>query len=421
MRGIRLTKAAVDRATRSDKDIFLWDTELKGFGIRIWPSGRKTFVAKYRVGGGRSGLNRRFTIGTYGTLTVEEARKAAKKVLGAASQGTDPAGDRMAKRREMTVEELVQLYTEKGTDHLKERNCRYMLARLKHHVVPLLGRRKITEVRVADVEQFMRDVRDGKTANDIKTGLRGRAIVRGGAGAALKGVRDLSAVFTFAVRQELLTTNPCAPVKKPSDKKRARFLTLEEVQRLGTALQSTEADGANPKAIAIMRLWALTGCRRDEIAGLKWAEIDFGHACFRLAESKTGKSVRPLAGPAIALLQSLARDPLSLFVFPSEEGTTFYQGTKRFWPKVVARANLPGVTPHTLRHTIGSASVSTGETLAMTGALLGHVNASSTSIYAHMQQDPARRAADRVVGPIATALGAHPTNYVVDLPERRKA
>jgi site-specific recombinase XerD len=109
----------------------------------------------------------------------------------------------------------------------------------------------------------------------------------------------------------------------------------------------------------------------------------------------------------------------SPYVFPSDDAPTFYQGTKRFWPQVVKRANLPGVTPHTLRHTIGSAAVSTGETLAMTGALLGHADARSTNLYAHMQQDPARRAADRVVGPIATALGAQAPAKVIELGKRK--
>jgi integrase len=215
--------------------------------------------------------------------------------------------------------------------------------------------------------------------------------------------------------------NPCAPVKKLADGKRDRFLTLEEITRLGDALVAMEAEGANPKAISIMRLWALTGCRRDEIAGLRWSEIDFNHACLRLTGTKTGRSIRPLAGAAITLLHGITREAGTQFVFPSEDGRTFYQGTKRFWPKVVERAGLPGVTPHTLRHTIGSAAVSTGETLAMTGALLGHANARSTSIYAHMQNDPARRAADRVVGPIAAALGATVAAEFVHLKARKSA
>lgn len=168
-----------------------------------------------------------------------------------------------------------------------------------------------------------------------------------------------------------------------------------------------------------MRLWALTGCRRDEVAALKWSEIDFDKSCLRLDDSKTGKSVRPLASAALVILKTQNPRGDCAYVFPSEDGESYYQGTKRYWVKVVKLAKLPGVTPHTLRHTIGSAAVSTGETLAMTGALLGHANQHSTSMYAHMQQDPARRAADRVVAPIATALGLSISADVVDLEAKR--
>lgn len=421
MKRVRLTKKIVDAQAPSTLDRFIWDDEVTGFGLRIRPGGSKTFVAQYRAGGGRSGTSRRYTIGRYGVLTVEQARLEAKRVLAAVTQGSDPSRDRQAKRKEMTVCELIDQFAAKGSDHLKPRNRNWMLARLAHHVVPLLGRKKITDVRVSDVEQFWRDVRDGKTAKDEKTGLRARVIVRGGAGAATRGIRDLSAVYAFAMRQEWVTANPCAPVKKPADKRRTRFLSLEEVQSLGRALDALAEEGASPKAIAIMRLWALTGCRRNEIASLRWSEIDFERGCLRLADSKTGHSVRPLALASILLLEKLPRDEASPFVFPSGDGRTFYQGTKRFWAKVVARADLPGVTPHTLRHTLGSTAVSTGETLAMTGALLGHATPQATNIYAHMQQDPARRAADRVVSPIAEALGLKSGAEVVALREKRSA
>ena len=406
MQSQKLTKRLIDATKPLEAECFLWDSELAGFGLRVRLGGSKTFIAQYRAGGGRTGQSRRFTIGRYGTLTVEEARLEARKVLLAVAHGQDPASSRRTNRREMRISELVEHFGRQGTDNLKERNRRYMLARLKHHVVPLLGRKKISEVRIGDVEQMLRDVKSGRTAKDEKTGPRVRVIVRGGAGAAIKAVRDLSAVYTFAIRQEWVKYNPCAAVKKPPDRRRTRFLSMEEVQRFGSALVQLEADGANPKAIAIMRLWALTGCRRDEIAGLKWLEIDFDRACLVLADSKTGRSIRPLAHAAIAILKSQVKHDGATFVFPSDENAgVFYQGTKRYWVKAVKLAKLPGVTPHTLRHTIGSAAVSTGETLAMTGALLGHASEKATSIYAHMQQDPARRAADRVVGPIATALG----------------
>lgn len=304
----RLTKKLVDSEQARDRDRIIWDSDLIGFGLRIRPGGSKTFIAQYRAGGGRSGMTRRYTVGRYGVVTVDEARSEAKKILAAATQGSDPSKARQAKRREMTVEQLIGQFAAKGTDHLKPRNCKWMLARLRHHVVPLLGRKKISDVRVADIEQFWRDVRDGRTAKDEKVGFRARVIVRGGIGAATRGIRDLSA---FAMRQEWVPANPCAPVKKPADKRRTRFLSLQEVQRLGAALDELEADGASPKAVAIMRLWALTGCRRDEIAALQWSEVDFERGCLRLADSKTGRSVRPLALAAVLLLERLPRDPAS--------------------------------------------------------------------------------------------------------------
>ena len=183
-----------------------------------------------------------------------------------------------------------------------------------------------------------------------------------------------------------------------------RNLALEEVARLGAAFDVLEAEGEKPKAIAITRLCAVTGCRRDEIAGLRWSEIDFERGMLVLADSKAGKSIRPLGASAIAVLKATGRTPDFDIVFPAERGDGHYQGAKRVWPKVIAKAGLPGVTPHTLRHTIGSTAVSTGEALALTGAILGHANPRSTAIYAHVQNDPSRRAADRVTKVIAPAL-----------------
>lgn len=239
----KLTKRLIDATKPNERDCFIWDSELAGFGVRIRPGGAKTFIAQYRAGGGRNGQTRRYTVGRYGVMTVDEARLDARAILLAAAQGHDPAGKRHAKRGEMTVAELATQFAKEGTDHLKERNRRYMLARIKHHVVPLLGQRKISEVRVGDVEQMMRDVKAGKTAKDEKTGIRSRVIVRGGQGAATRAVRDLSSLFAFAIRQELATLNPCSAVKKAPDQRRSRFLTLDEVGRLGAALGSPHATG----------------------------------------------------------------------------------------------------------------------------------------------------------------------------------
>ena len=414
-KGVPLTKTVVDAAEKAGKRYHIWDSEYAGFGLRVEPTGVKTFIAKYRAnGGGRTATQRVVTIGRFGTVTADQARKQAKKILGGAAVGDDPAAEIQAKRREMKMSALIDLYEEKGCviqrgkrqgGPMKARTKSYTLARLRHHVVPLLGHRRASEINAGDIEAFVADVTAGKTASDEKVGPRKRVIVRGGAGAARKVVRDLSAVFSFARRNEIVSRNPCdAAAVRKTDNQNDRFLTLEEVTRLGAALDELEEEGVNLKALNIARLWALTGCRRDEIAGLKWLEVNFEEGLLELDHSKTGKSIRPLAAAALALLKSINRQDGSDFVFPAERGDGHYQGMKGVWSKAIEKAELPGVTPHTLRHTMGSTSISMGEALALTGAILGHANPRSTAIYAHVQVEPSRRAANRVTKKIANAL-----------------
>jgi integrase len=410
-----LTKRVVDASAPRQERYHVWDSDLSGFGLRVEPTGVKTFIAKYRAnGGGRSATQRVLTIGRFGPLTVDQARKLARTKLGSAAAGADPAAELQARRREMTMAALIDLYELEGCvvqrgkrqgQPMKPRTKAYTLARLRHHVVPLLGHRKAPSINAGDIERLVADVTAGKTARDEKIGPRRRIIVRGGAGAARKVVRDLSAVFSFALRSEITQRNPCetAAVRK-TDNQNERFLTLDEVTRLGIALDEMEEAGVNPKSVNIARLWALTGCRRDEIAGLKWSEIDMQEGLLKLADSKNGRSVRPLGGAAIALLKSLDRQEGSDFVFPAERGGRHFQGTKGVWVKAITKARLPGVTPHTLRHTMGSTAISTGEALALTGAILGHANPRSTAIYAHVQNVPSRRAANRVSKKISAAL-----------------
>lgn len=412
---ISLTKRTVDAAHPTDKRYHVWDCELRGFGIRIEPSGVKTFVTKYRVGGGgRNAPQRIQAVGRYGPLTPEAARKKAKAILGSVAAGADPAGDLAARRREMTIAALIDFYEKHGCvvqrgrrigDTMKPLTKAYTLARLRHHVVPLLGNRRAKDVTGGDIERLASDVAAGKTAKNEKVGPRKRIIVKGGPGASRKVIRDLSAVFSFAKRSEIVEKNPCenAAVRK-TDGQKTRFLTLEEVGRLGQALDELEAGGTNAKAINIVRLWALTGCRRNEIAGLKWTEVDLENGLLVFEESKTGHSVRPLGTAAITLLQQIERIQDADYVFPSDNGEGHFQGTKTPWARAIRKASLPGVTPHTLRHTIGSTAISTGEAMALTGAILGHTNPRSTAIYAHIQHEPSRKAANRVSKKIAAAL-----------------
>lgn len=418
MRALRITKATADAAQMKAGRYTIWDSSLPGFGLRVEPTGARVWVVKYRAdGGGRNAAQRLMSLGKYPIVSAPDARAAATKVLAKAQLGADPAGDLKERRRAMTVTQLVDLYEKEGCavqrgirqgEPMKALTKAYTMARLRHHVVPLLGAKRASDVNEGDVEKFVRDVTKGKTAKDEKTGPGKRIIVRGGDGAARKVVRDLSAVFSFAQRRRILSANPVAMASvRKTDNRRERFLTLEEVKRLGDALSELEAEGVNAKAVNICRLWTLTGCRRNEIAGLKWAECDLERGLLIFEDTKTGRSVRPLGGAAVALLVALKKDAAedATFVFPAERGDGFYHGTKGVWPDVRKRAGLPDVTPHTLRHSVGSAAASAGEALLMVGALLGHSNARSTAIYAHIAHDPARLAADRAIGPLATALG----------------
>lgn len=410
-----LTKKIIDSSAPSDKRYDLWDSQVSGFGVRIGTSGVKTFLVRYRAdGGGRNAPRRYVTVGRYGALSVEQARKKAQQLLAAATVGEDPASQRDALRNEMRISGLIDLYEEEGCfiqrgirqgEPMKERTKTYTLGRLRHHVVPLLGTKRVSEVQAGDIERFFRDVASGKSASDTKLGKRRRIVVRGGEGAARKVFRDLSAVFSFAKRRGLVENNPCdKAVVKKTDNRRERFLSIAEIRKLGEALDALEAEGVNRKALDITRLWVLTGCRRQEIAELKWSEIDFERGLLLLADSKTGRSIRPLANAAINLLRGIEKNEESDFVFPADGEEGYFQGTKKIWPKIVKKAGLDGITPHTLRHTMGAIATSSGEALAMTGAILGHANLRSTMIYAHIEMDPSKQAADRIGEQLHAAL-----------------
>jgi integrase len=213
---------------------------------------------------------------------------------------------------------------------------------------------------------------------------------------------------------------PSNPVERAAvrkvDNRKELFLTLDQIASLGATLLAMEEEGVSRKMTNAIRLLALTGCRRNEILGLRWEEVDFQRGLLIFADSKTGKSIRPLGAAAMLILNGIAKEGESPFVFPATDGDGFYVGGKRFWPGVRQRAKLPPETTfHTLRHSIGSLSASSGESLLITGAVLGHANPRSTAIYAHVSQDPAKRAADSVSETVHAAMSGRPKAEVVQL------
>jgi integrase len=402
----RLSLSVVNGAKPKEKDYFLWDADLKGFGLKVCAGGRKSYVCKYRVGTGRGAPTRRMTIGAHGSpWTPDAARKEAAKILGQVAQGADPAKVKQADKAVLTVSELCDQYLEAGTGTKKASTLATDRGRIERHIKPLLGHRRITDVTRADVSQFMQDVAAGKTATDEKTGKRGRAIVTGGKGTATRTVGLLGGIFSFAVEAAWLKENPVRGVKRYRDRRNERFLAAGELTRLGEALAAAEARGENPFALAIIRLLILTGARKGEIERLKWEEVDRQFQYLRLGDSKTGQKLIVLNAAARAILDRVPRNALSGFVFPATKSRGWYQGTPKVWRKIRVSANLQNVRLHDLRHSYASVAISRGKSLSLIGALLGHNSSSTTMRYAHLSENPVRTAADDIAIQITNAMG----------------
>ena len=416
----RITKRFVD-ALQPEKDALYFDADLRGFGVRTKPSGTKTYLVQYEFGG----RTRRITIGAHGALTPSEARQQAQVLLGRVRTGQNPAEDRYQERQALTVAQLCQAYlgsAEKGLILGKKGNAKKASTlttdrgRITRHIIPLLGHRKVRDVTTPDIVRFMRDVSAGKTAADVRTKPRGRAIVEGGRGTAARTVGLLGGILSYAVSEGIIAANPARGVRRPADQKRSVRLSDDEYRQLGTALALAIRAGESWQATGAIELLALTGCRRGEIENLRWSEVDFGAHCLRLNETKTGESVRALGAPALELLGRLPRSS-SAFVFPAmraapDVGGTGsadrpFSGLAKAWIRVrdrIASNDLVGLTPHGLRHAFASVAHDLGYTEPTIAALLGHSTKTITGRYIHQIDKALISAADSVAAYIASYL-----------------
>src|SRR5262245_64305869 len=254
---MKLTKRAIATIVPdSTRDKCIWDDEVRGFGLRIKSTGVRSFIVQYR---NSSGVRRCITIGRCGVLTVEEARTLAKRALADVIKGGDPAEKRSEERKAMTVRQLCHAYVEAADKGLimgkrgqpKKPSTRYVdQGRITRHILPLLGNRLVRDLTTPDIARFMRSVAAGKTADDIKTCLRGRAIVKGGRGTAARTVGLLGGILSFAVSEGLIPANPARGIKRPADGRRQVRLSTEEYALLGHTLEDAQAHGENVSSIA---------------------------------------------------------------------------------------------------------------------------------------------------------------------------
>jgi len=415
---MKLTKRSVHAVKPNPThDIYLWDDEVSGFGLRVKPTGIQSLFVQYRNSSGKS---RRMTLGKFGVLTPDEARKMAKQILADAARGGDPAERRMQDRNAMTVRQLCRSYLEvaekglilgKGKRPKKLSTLYIDRGRIERHILPLLGSRRVRDLTTPDIVRFMRDVTAGKTADDVRTGFRGRAIVEGGAGTASRAVGLLGGILSFAVSEGIIPTNPVRGVKRPADNRREIRLTADQYRALASALALAESEGANPSAVLAIRLLALTGCHRGEIERLQWAEVDLPGRCLRFSDTKEGKSIRPLGSNAAKLLAKVPKG--SRYVLPGNKPDKPFVGLPKAWRRIVGRANLPGLTPHGLRHAFASVANDLGFSEPTIAAMLGHGTNSITSRYLHHLDSALLAAADRVAGEIVAMMTARRTSTKV--------
>lgn len=387
----KLTKRAIDAlAVPDSKQLIYWDSEVKGFGLRVLPSGLKTFVVQYR---NAEGIKRRMNLGRFGVLTVDTARDLAKLKLAEVIVGEDPADKVRQVRKGMTVAEMCDWYLEEaragnilGRKNLPIKTSSLDMdeSRVRTHIVPLLGNRIVKHLRIADVEQMQSDVKNGKTAKP-RTGGRG-GMATGGPGVAGRCLGTLQAIIGHAKHKGLLEVHPTLGAKKLASKKKTRRLSVAEIEMMGKAIAHAEASGENPVALGVLRTLLLTGYRREEGQAMRrsWLHPDAGYVAF--PDTKGGAQIRAIGPAAVRVLQDQAEIAGNPHLFPSTIGDGPFTAVSECLRRVCDLAGIEGVTPHTLRHTFGSVAGDLGFSELTIRAMLGHASQNVTQDYVHIDE-----------------------------------
>lgn len=379
---------------------FIWDSEIKGFALRITARGAKSFVLDYRV----NGRQRRITLGNYPDWTVQAARASAKSMKRDIDLGQDPMGERQALRDAPTVQDLWERYaveklpTKAARTQIDERSMWEKI------ILPRLAKHRVADVTYNDIDELHRDI-----TRIRQTPVRANRVVE-----ALRGA------FNLAIRWHWRQDNPTKGVQRNPEEKRNRYLGKPELTALACALN----DHAAPITANAIRLLMLTGARRGEVLNATWDMFDLNNGIWTKpsAHTKQRRIHRvPLSSPALVLLKAMRMDAKSQFVFCGPEGKPLVD-IKRTWVSVCKKAGLvervqkrarsgkpiiddtgapvmieqPNVRIHDLRHSFASILVSAGASLPLIGQLLGHTQVQTTQRYAHLFDQPMRDAAEAV-------------------------
>ena len=381
----KITKRLVDAAEPRDKPYTIYDGQLPGFGIRVQPGGTKTFVVLYRFAHHR----RCVSLGRHGVTTPEQARTSAINILARVRNGEDPVANRQSGGHVTTVADLAKRFDEEHiVVRLKPASAYSYRKSLRRHILPAIGKLRTTDVTRADVAKLHHDLRDIPYQSN-------------------RNLEIVSKMFNLAEMWGLRLdgSNPCRHVKKYKEEKRERYLSTDELARLGEVLHQCEQEGIeSASTINLIRLLMLTGCRLSEIQTLKWDYVDLDNGVLRLPDSKTGEKTVHIGAAAVECLAGIERVEDNPWVITGKLPSSHLINPGKPWRRIRARAGLDNVRIHDLRHTFASMAVSGGQGLPMIGKLLGHTQVQTTARYAHLATDPVKQAADDVSASIEAAL-----------------
>ncbi|MGO9045725.1 MAG: tyrosine-type recombinase/integrase [Xanthobacteraceae bacterium] len=379
-----------------------YDSMVRNLGVRVTANGARSFTLNYRVRG--SGRQRRYTIGDTDTWGITVARKEARRLKQIIDQGGDPLRDLQDERDAPTVSDLIDRFdAEHITPYLRPSSATNYRTVLNRYVRPHFGQ----HTKVADVD-----------FEDI-TALHAKITKAGATYAANRTIAITRKMFALAINWRMRDDNPCRGITRNYEAKRKRYLKPDEMARLIEAL----AAYPDQQVANIVRLLLMTGARSAEVMGMRWGDVDLGSGVWSKPASTTKQKqdhIVPLSAPARMLLTEIAakqKKPLGAWVFPSSNNTTGHTLTiERAWVTICRVASLENLRVHDLRHSFASELVSSGASLALIGALLGHSNPTTTARYAHLYDDPMRKAVE-TVGATITAAGK-PAETPVEFPRR---
>ncbi|MBS0186402.1 MAG: tyrosine-type recombinase/integrase, partial [Proteobacteria bacterium] len=351
------------------KTIISWDTELKGFGIIVLPSGRLTYCLQYR---NKERIKKRIKIGVHGQITAEEACVIARKYLSMITQGEDPAEQKKALKHLPDIHELAKDYVDRYGKNKRPRSLEEDQKLLRNHIIPKLGDRKVSHLSRRDVENFHAALKETPYQANRTLAL-------------------LSKMISLAIAWGWRVDNPVKGIPRFPEEKRDRWLNKEEISRLWKTLD----DYKRPSSF-FFKLLLLTGARKNELLKATWNHFDLEQGVWTKPSSLTKQKKReylPLSQEAIQVLQELKNLNIeSSYVFPGLTKKEPLKDVQNLWKRVIKKADLLGVRIHDLRHTHASHLVSSGLSLSIVGKLLGHTQASTTQRYAHLADEPLRHA-----------------------------